>query len=600
MHTIELAQKLENFRQAWTVPFAVGVARLVAAPLRPVGHVFSRFGAAVLFGWRASFLGRCVAGAWRLTRNGLAAADRARCTLLRRINAAAARSRAACRAVVASVIWALLAIVMAPGRLAAAAVTAGQAALEDLRAGRAPFNSVDATIALLFALALFAPFAAERLSPEAQVALGRAVPLIERPQIAAERGVSMLGPDAPTLWTGVRAAQAERDAAPPWVEAAADQVGPLSPAEALLAPPRRVELEAAPLWSPALAALTLEDEDGFSAIETASIPESRRAFPPAGASAPRGPLDASQVAALELGAFDTGPTRSGRAPQSFGAGSGDDVSSGSYATASVERPSASAWPAARGDGAPTELFVGASHAAPPSAAPLPSPRPNRVALRDAPRVTVVLTAVGLNAAASRAAFARLPSAIAFAVPPVAERPADWLHAAQASGRVALLEMPMEPVSYPRVNPGPLTLLADASAEENLQRLAEAIAAVPGADGVASYLGGRFTSIRDAVDPVVAELRRRDLFLLETHQSPLSQLRRSALAEGLTAATSIVSLDRAGRADDLSEGFARLEEAAKVKGEAIGVAVAVPSSVQAIAEWAKGLERRGIRLTALPL
>lgn len=540
-------------------------------------------------------------------RSGVAGAAQrvgdARRRLIEYSSDAAARSRAACRRGAGGAAAYLGEKISNPGRTAGEIGSAARDAAVAAHRRVRQLNRIDATVACLFAVALLGPLVSPGLSDETTVALTRHNPLVDRVGVAAERGLSLVKPSAPTLWSGYQQASAERDIAPDWVLNAGVDLGPLTPAEALNREARVIELRPAPLWSPALAALSVEDKiSDYETLETANIPVGAEAF------GPSEPLEEQEVAALELGAFDTGPTAPVAVAATRPAPGDNGLSSGDYATASVGPAGAdAAWPAAetadeQGD-LPSSLAEALSLGAqdvPPKFAPRPSMRPVLIGAKRTPRLTVVLTAVGLNEAASRAAIERLPSAVAIAVAPVASDPAAWVDAAKATGRAALLEIPMEPVTYPRVNPGPLTLLAGDDAKENLARLKQALDKAPEVDGVASYLGGRFSSVRGAVQPVMAELKKRNLFVLETDPTPLSHLLRTAAEIDMPAASSFVSLDKSGRSSDLAEGFARLEEAAKVKGHAIGVAVAVPKSVEAIEAWARQLEKRGFRLTALAM
>jgi hypothetical protein len=60
----------------------------------------------------------------------------------------------------------------------------------------------------------------------------------------------------------------------------------------------------------------------------------------------------------------------------------------------------------------------------------------------------------------------------------------------------------------------------------------------------------------------------------------------------------VVLDSRPRASAIDDQLARLEAIAREKGSAIGVASALPVSIERIAQWAKTLEGRGVQLVPL--
>lgn len=222
--------------------------------------------------------------------------------------------------------------------------------------------------------------------------------------------------------------------------------------------------------------------------------------------------------------------------------------------------------------------------------------PPRGPLASPPEIVIVLTAVGVNPSASAAALDRLPPEIAVAVAPIVDDPSYWIAAARRTGRIGLLELPMEPTAYPRVDPGPLTLLRDAPAEVNLAKIDATLALAPQADGVATYLGGGFLSDPTAVGPVADELRRRELFLLDAGGARRSIAADVARSRALPFAAATLSLDNFGRSQDIEAQLAELERVAREAGRAVGVAVAIPSTVAAIEAWVDGLE--GVRLSPL--
>ncbi|MCI4665116.1 MAG: divergent polysaccharide deacetylase family protein [Neomegalonema sp.] len=367
-------------------------------------------------------------------------------------------------------------------------------------------------------------------------------PELKRVAVQAERDVVILPNDAPTLWVGKKIARAERSKAPDWVAEALEPKGPLPIAAALSQPFRVVELSTSKRYSPL------------------------------GAPAPDGLVDLAKRVD----------------------GTAEDAKTDPAVAAAIDdapaAPAPTSAPKPALETADAPKFRAKAVAAEPAA---PAARaPNG-------RVIIVLTAVGVNPSASRRAIRTLPREIAIAVAPIAKRPGKWVRAARKSGRIVLAEVPMEPENR-RADPGPLTLRSGAEATENLTRLATTLKRLPGVDGVATYRGGRFTADADALRPVLAALQAQSLFLVETSPGPLSRVRELSREIGLKTAASVVSLDKAGRARDISDGLALLEAEARRKGRALGVAVAIPSTIRALKKWAETAPSRGIKLTPLRL
>jgi hypothetical protein len=242
----------------------------------------------------------------------------------------------------------------------------------------------------------------------------------------------------------------------------------------------------------------------------------------------------------------------------------------------------------------------------PEASPAARPRPAAAeaaetvfaAPKPRPAITIVLTALGLNTEASKAALARLPQEIAISIAPIAAESAAWSERAATAGHVVLAETPMEPEAYPRVNPGPLTLLVASSVEENIRRLGETLDRIPHAAGVATYLGGRFAKNDTAAAMFAAAIERRGLMLLETVSEPGRKLVPMAARAGVPVYASAVSIDSSGHDRTVAAGLKKLEEAARRDGYAIGVGVTIPTTVAGVARWIETLDERGFDLVAL--
>ncbi len=200
-----------------------------------------------------------------------------------------------------------------------------------------------------------------------------------------------------------------------------------------------------------------------------------------------------------------------------------------------------------------------------------------------PRVAILITDAGDDAAATKAAADALPFEVGFAFPPG--------RGSAIAGRERWLSMPMQPASYPRVNPGPDTLLVDAAASDNLKRLDHALG--NGAPtGVTSMMGSAFTTDARALGPVMAALKARGLKFIDARATPASIAAREAAKAGVATATNRRFIDAGG---DVGANLRALEAAARKDGSAVGFARPLPATTAAIAKWSKGLEARGLRL-----
>jgi polysaccharide deacetylase 2 family uncharacterized protein YibQ len=218
------------------------------------------------------------------------------------------------------------------------------------------------------------------------------------------------------------------------------------------------------------------------------------------------------------------------------------------------------------------------------------------ALKGAPRIAIMVGGLGIDEAGTIAAIDKLPTAVSLAFAPYGPDLDRDAARAREAGHEILLQAPMEP--FASSEPGPHTLTTTASEAENLESLHWLMSRFTGYVGVTNYLGGKFSADTRAFSPILTEIATRGLVYLDDGSSPRSLAREIAGTLNLPAATADVVLDAAPTADAIEVALAGLEAQARRQGGAVGVATALPISVEHIARWAATLEARGISLVPI--
>src|SRR3954449_4928479 len=157
---------------------------------------------------------------------------------------------------------------------------------------------------------------------------------------------------------------------------------------------------------------------------------------------------------------------------------------------------------------------------------------------------------------------------------------------------------MEPFDYPDNDPGPQTLLTTVTPEQNLDRLSWHLSRFQGYAGIANFMGARFVATDAAMQPIVREAAKRGLGYLDDGAAPRSVA--AALAEGqaMPFARADFSIDAVPTSAEIDRALAKLENLAKERGSAVGIASALPISIERIGAWSKSLENRGVMLVPL--
>lgn len=209
------------------------------------------------------------------------------------------------------------------------------------------------------------------------------------------------------------------------------------------------------------------------------------------------------------------------------------------------------------------------------------------------RVAVIVGGLGLSQTGTQAAIRDLPSSISLGFSPFGNSLQRWMQNARREGHEVVLQLPMEPLGYPSINPGPRTLVSGVEQGQNLMNLRWALGRMTNYPVVMNYLGAGFTSKPAELRPVLKEIRDRGLGYIDDGSAsaseaiPLSQDLRLPHASG----NIIIDADR--DKDRMRNNLKALESLAKARGYAIATASAFPETVDVIKEWAADADKRDI-------
>jgi polysaccharide deacetylase 2 family uncharacterized protein YibQ len=170
--------------------------------------------------------------------------------------------------------------------------------------------------------------------------------------------------------------------------------------------------------------------------------------------------------------------------------------------------------------------------------------------------------------------------------------------ARGGGHEVLLQVPMEPFQYPDNDPGPQTLLTSLTPQQNIDRLYWLMSRFQGYVGLANTMGARFTASEPSFGPILHETAKRGLIFVDDGSNPRSVAGRVAGANNLPFARADVILDSVPTPAEIDRALGRLEAAARERGAAVGIASALPVSIEHIAKWAKDARSRGLLLVPI--
>jgi polysaccharide deacetylase 2 family uncharacterized protein YibQ len=220
--------------------------------------------------------------------------------------------------------------------------------------------------------------------------------------------------------------------------------------------------------------------------------------------------------------------------------------------------------------------------------------------KDWPRIALIVGGLGISASGTADALAQLPAPVSLALAPYGADLQNLAARARALKHEVLLQAPMEPFNFPDNDPGPQTLLTSLSADQNIDRLHWQMSRFQGYVGLISYMGGKFTASEQALKPILRDTAKRGLIYVDDGASPRSVAGQLAGSQNLPFAKADVVIDTVPTPTEIDHALARLELMARERGNAIGLATALPATVARIAAWAKTVEKRGFVLVPITM
>jgi len=212
-----------------------------------------------------------------------------------------------------------------------------------------------------------------------------------------------------------------------------------------------------------------------------------------------------------------------------------------------------------------------------------------------PKIAVVVGGLGLGEAPTQAALDRLPAGVTLAFTPYGSSLQGLVSTARAKGHEVLLEVPLEPYDYPENDPGQDTLLTGAQAEENPGRLRRVMAKVAGYSGLIVSQGSKFLASEPDIQMLLRATSGRGLYFVDNGEADQSIAREVANVESAPFARGDRWIDQNPTREAIEKEFGTLEELAKQRGSALGVAGAYPVTIDRVTAWAASLEEKGIAL-----
>jgi len=137
------------------------------------------------------------------------------------------------------------------------------------------------------------------------------------------------------------------------------------------------------------------------------------------------------------------------------------------------------------------------------------------------RIAILIDDIGYDLSPLKELL-KIDASLTFAILPHYAHSVDAANILHKAKREILLHLPMEPHTFPDENPGMGALLLGMSDQQIEDEVNKDLDAIPHLAGVNNHMGSKFMEDETKVDIVFRQIKRRNLFFVDSRTTPLSR------------------------------------------------------------------------------
>lgn len=201
-----------------------------------------------------------------------------------------------------------------------------------------------------------------------------------------------------------------------------------------------------------------------------------------------------------------------------------------------------------------------------------------------PNLSIVIVDLGLSQSRSQSLVDALPENVTLALSPYSEYIEVLTTAAREKGKEVWMMLPVQTKDYPLVDSGPLTLLSDASLEQNKNRIDTILNVAQGHVGFIPNKDHNFKAEDGDINPAVKEIFDNGYAILDSNTSGSSFISNLAYQQDHPYAQNSFWLDENLTPLALNQKIRQMIELAEAKGDAVIMLRPYPASINAIQKF----------------
>jgi len=210
-------------------------------------------------------------------------------------------------------------------------------------------------------------------------------------------------------------------------------------------------------------------------------------------------------------------------------------------------------------------------------------------------IALIIDDIGYNESLGARAIA-LPGAVTYAVLPHTPFGLELATAAHSNHKELMLHAPMSNLADMPLGPGGLTM--ELSQEEFMQTLFTALDSIPNLRGLNNHMGSALTEQETPMRWVMAALKERDLYFVDSYTTAKSVAGRIANEVQIPTLTRNVFLDNEADFENIDIEFKRLLDLAKERGSAVGIGHPYEATLEYLEQAIPALAAENIELISV--
>jgi uncharacterized protein len=220
-----------------------------------------------------------------------------------------------------------------------------------------------------------------------------------------------------------------------------------------------------------------------------------------------------------------------------------------------------------------------------------------------PRIAIIIDDIGYNNHIVNKLI-DLDANITFAILPFSPFGKKISKQLYSVGAEIMLHLPMEPVSYPKADPGPGVLFSDMAPDVLLEQLKNNLNDIPHIIGVNNHMGSELCTHTEQMNRIFSLLKKNNLFYIDSRTASGTKAWYSARLLKLRFAQRDIFLDNDRKVENIIGQINKLVRLAHKDGYAIGIGHPYKSTLQALSMELPKLKNelyfvRASELTAVP-